>query len=507
MKLNRSLSSFFIFSFLLFPLAFLKAQSGMFLSSKKEYVEILSADYLESTRPGEQKLVGHVRLKQGNVLLACDSAFIYENGDFFSYGRVFMNKKDSVKTYCDEMKYYGEKKLTVFNKNVRMISDKTTIETDQLFYENEKNNAYYLDGANITADKTKIYSEKGYYNTSSRLINFKKNVVVKTADFSMISDTLTYHTPTQKTTFNGPTNIISKSGKIYCEAGYFDELKQESVFKKNARITEKSQIIYADSIHRNSKTSISDAYRNVRAIDTVEHVAITGNHGIFYEKSGKSIMTERAVLEQLIDDDTLYLHADTLKAVNDTVTKERKIYAYYGVRFFRKDLQGSCDSMTYFPSDSLIRLYRNPVIWSGESQITGDYIELFIYENKIREMRIRKNGFIISNNGPDTYDQIKGRDMVGYFSDGKMKKMKVTGNGQTLYYVKESDGSYIGANQADCSNLMITFKEGKVGKIKFFVKPNAIFHPIEKVDVAKLKLENFLWREKEKPKTKEGLFD
>ncbi|MFM7023806.1 MAG: OstA-like protein [Flavobacteriales bacterium] len=507
MKFKIVFTSFFILA-LFFSSPLLKAQSGMFLSDKKEYVEILGADYLESTRPGEQKLVGHVRLKQGNVMLACDSAFIYEkNNDFYAYGHVYMNKRDSVKTYCDVMKYYGEKKLTIFSGNVRMISDKTIIETDQLYYQNEKNNAYYLDGANIKADKAKIYSKKGYYNTSTKLINFKKNVVVKTADFSIISDTLTYHTPTQKTMFNGPTNIISKSIKIYCEAGYFDELKQESVFRKNAKIIEKAQIIYADSIHRNSRTYITDAYKNVRAIDTVEHLAITGNHGIFYEKAGKSVMTENAMLEQLIDNDTLFLHADTLKALNDTVRKEKKIYAYYGVRFFRKDLQGSCDSMTYFPSDSLIRLYREPVIWSGESQITGDYIELFIYGGKIRELRIHKNGFIISNNGPDTYDQIKGRDMIGYFDDGKMKKMKVTGNGQTIYYVKENDGSYVGANQADCSNLIITFKDSKVSKIKFLVKPVATFHPIDKVNVDKLKLENFRWRSKEKPATKEDLLD
>ena len=158
---------------------------------------------------------------------------------------------------------YEAKKLTVFTGHVRMINDKTIIENDQLFYENEKNNAYYLDGANITSDKTKIYSKKGYYNTSTKIINFKNNVVVKTPDFSIISDTLTYLTAKQKTIFNGPTNILSKSGKIYCEAGFFDDVKQESVFTKNAKITEKSQIIYADSIHRNSKTLVSDAFKNV----------------------------------------------------------------------------------------------------------------------------------------------------------------------------------------------------------------------------------------------------
>ena len=122
----KTTASFWILSFLLLLASALPAQ----FSEKKEYVEILQADYLESTKPGEQKLVGHVRLKQGAVILACDSAFIYEkNNDFYAYGRVFMNKKDSVKTYCDEMKYFGEKKLTIFSRNVRMISDKTIIET------------------------------------------------------------------------------------------------------------------------------------------------------------------------------------------------------------------------------------------------------------------------------------------------------------------------------------------------------------------------------------------
>ena len=157
------------------------------------------------------------------------------------------------------------------------------------------------------------------------MISFRENVVVKAEEFYITSNALDYDTKTKITYFIGPTNIISKNGKIYCEAGYFDNNKGESVFKKNAVVRDKTMILKADSIYRNTKKEVSHAYRNVHATDTVDNVTITGDHGIFYEKSGKSIITENALLQQMIDGDTLFLHADTLRAVNDEKKKEKKI--------------------------------------------------------------------------------------------------------------------------------------------------------------------------------------
>ncbi len=474
--------------------------------NKNEYVEIISANSLESTTPGIQELIGDVKLKQGSMYLSCDKAVINEKtNDFTATGHVYMNKKDSVRTYSNVMEYLGLTKQTIFSGNVKLVSDKTTLETDKLTYENN-GDAHYENSANITQENTKIFSKRGTYHTSKHMISFRENVVVKAEEFYITSNALDYDTKTKITYFIGPTNIISKNGKIYCEAGYFDNNKGESVFKKNAVVRDKTMILKADSIYRNTKKEVSHAYRNVHATDTVDNVTITGEHGIFYEKAGKSIITENALLQQMIDGDTLFLHADTLRAVNDEKKKEKKIYAYHGVRFLKDDLKGICDSLTYFPSDSLIKLFKDPVLWMDKSQISGQYIEILIYGNKIHELRIKKNGFIISQNGKNAFDQIKGRDMTGYFSDGKMKKMKVMGNGETVYFAKEKDSSYTGVNKAECSNLMIHFKDNQVSKIKFYQKPDALFIPIDQIDLEKLKLKDFMWRIEDKPKDVADLF-
>ncbi len=475
--------------------------------NRNEYVEILQADELSSDQPGVQNLIGHVKLKQGSLLLNCDKARIEDKtNDFTAEGRVYMNKKDSLRIYCDRMNYIAAKKLTIFSGNVKMISDKTTLTTDLLYYENESGKVYYQNKAHIIQEKTKIWSDKGYYVAAKKMISLKSNVVVKSEDFSIMSDTLDYHTGTKVTYFHGPSRITTKTGIITCEKGYFDNIKDEAVFKKNAKVIDKTMILTADSIYRNNKTKISHAHGNVRATDTTDNVTITGEHGIFIEKGGKSLMTGKALLEQMIDGDTLFLHADTLRAVNDEKKKDKKVYAYHHVKFLKSDMQGKCDSLTYFPSDSLIRLFKNPIIWTNKSQISGEYIEILLYSNKIHELRIKKNGFIISENGPGAYDQIKGRDMVGYFENSKMSKMKVTGNGETVYFAKEKDSSYTGVNKAECSSLMILFKDNQVSRIKFYQKPDATFYPIHEVDLEKMKLKNFMWRIEEKPNSIEDLF-
>ena len=483
----------------LFFLLFISPLFAQF--NKNEYVEIISANSLESNTPGIQELIGDVKLRQGSMYLSCDKAVINEKtNDFTATGHVYMNKKDSVRTYSNVMEYIGLTKQTIFSGNVKLVSDKTTLETDKLTYENN-GDAHYESAATIHQENTTIFSRRGTYFTSKHLISFRENVVVKAEDFYITSNALDYDTKTKITYFIGPTNIVSKNGKIYCEAGFFDNNKGEAVFKKNARVKDKAMVLTADSIYRNTKKSVSHAYGHVHATDTIDNITISGEHGIFYEKIGKTIMTENALLQQLIDKDTLFLHADTLRAVNDTVKKNKKVYAYHGVRFIKDDLSGVCDSLTYFPSDSLIKLFHKPVLWMDKSQISGNYIEIFIYDNKIRELRIKKNGFIISQNGKNAFDQIKGREMTGYFSDGKMKKMRVIGNAETVYFAKEKDSSYTGVNKAECSNLMIHFKDSKVNKIKFFEKPDAVFIPIDKVDLDKLKLKDFVWRIEDKPKS------
>ena len=73
---------------------------------------------------------------------------------------------------------------------------------------------------------------------------------------------------------------------------------------------------------------------------------------------------------------TKLLRADTLKTVPDTIPNEKIIQAYFNVKFFRQDLQGKCDSLVYYSKDSTLCLFHDPILWSGDNQMTSDYMEM-----------------------------------------------------------------------------------------------------------------------------------
>ena len=63
------------------------------------------------------------------------------------------------------------------------------------------------------------------------------------------------------------------------------------------------------------------------------------------------------------------------------------------------------------------------------------------------------------------FNQIRGKNMTGYFTDNKLYQILVNGNGQTIYYGKNKKEKNFGVNRADCSDLIIRVNENKVTQI------------------------------------------
>jgi lipopolysaccharide export system protein LptA len=266
-------------------------------------------------------------------------------------------------------------------------------------------------------------------------------------DYVMNCDTLQYVTNSKTAFFFGPTTITSDENIIYCENGFYNTKTDISEFGKNARIDSKKQQIKGDKIYYNRKKSLGRAWKNVRITDTTEAVVLTGEFADYNEKTGQILITEKAVMEKAFGKDTLFLHGDTLRSVLDSVTDKRTLYAYYKVKFFKKDFQGKCDSLTYSESDSLMRLFRNPVIWNEENQLTADTVRIQLANNQLETLYLRANGFIGSQEDSVHFNQIKGKNITGYFVENELRKVKVEGNGESVYYAKgDDDKGYIGVN-------------------------------------------------------------
>ena len=481
-------------------------------AQKKEQIKIIRADVLIGTEKKgttAQRLIGDVQFKHQNALMYCDSAYFYKTTNSIdAFGSVRINQGDTLNLYGDFLHYDGNEKMaTVTGKEVKLVSPDFELFTDRLLYDRANNIASYSTGAVIESknDSNVLVSKRGYFYSNQSTFLFKKDVVLTNPEFIMRSDTLRYFTTTEIVNFLGPTTITSDSNLIYCENGWYDTKLDQSKYFANAYIITDGKLLEGDTLFYDRNLGFGKADGNVQITDTVENVIINGDHGRIFEKNDSAIVTDNSLLTQLFDKDTLYMHADTFK-VYKTLNGDQFLFAYYGVKIFKSDLQGSCDSISYSMSDSTIRLFYEPVLWSAENQLTADTIDIRTQNNKIHSLYLDKNAFIISEIDTLRYNQIKGKNMTGYFSEGKLKTIFVKGNGQTTYYGQDDAEKFIGVNVAESSDIRIVLGDKSIDTITFLNKPKAKMHPMGELDpVTELRYSGFKWLIEKRPKDKDSL--
>jgi len=205
--------------------------------------------------------------------------------------------------------------------------------------------------------------------------------------------------------------------------------------------------------------------------------------------------------------DTLWLHADTLLLYFDDSTRQGKLLkAFYKTKFFRKDFQGMCDSLIYNFNDSTIALYKNPVLWTDENQLTADKIIIWFQNGQVDSLLMNQSAFIISEDGIDKYNQVKGKTMKGYFKKGELDNIYVEQNAETVYYVRDDTNALIGVNVASALNMMIYLKDSKVNRITFIKNVTGKMYPEKDLPEDEKKLKNFFWYEDRRPFFKEDIF-
>ena len=491
-----------------------KGQSKVLVPAKDEkptQVELLNSDYLQvDERLGKdvKRLVGNVAFKHDDVLLYCDSAYLYTlTNSLDAFSQVHIIQGDSVNMYGDKLKYDGNKKNAVMTGNVVLIEKNNTVTTDKLIYDVKGGIATYNTGGKIVSRQNNnvLTSKVGYYYSKTKQFYFRNKVELVNPKYTMKSDTLRYNTVNETSYFFGPTTIVSKENFIYCENGWYDTRRDLAQFNRNAYIISGKQRLSGDSLYYNRKAGLGRGFGHVVLADTAQNIVIKGDKGFYEEAREKMIVFGNAEMAQLFDTDTLFLHADTLRSEFDSCHEYRQLFAHYKVKFFKADMQGKCDSLVFSYADSILKMFHKPVIWTDENQLTANYITITTTKGKIKQLDMYDVAFVISEEDTLFYNQIKGKKIVGLFADNKLRKINVFGNGQTIYYPKDDD-AYTGVNRADCTDMVIYTKENKVERITFITKPVATLYPMNELPPKELLLKDFNWRIKERPLKREDIF-
>ena len=482
--------------------------SNVIVAQKKTTIHILNADkadYDERLGRDVQRLIGNVIMRQDSTYFYSDSAYFNEKTKFFDgFGNVHIIVNDSVNIYSKLLKYDGETKFAELFHDVILKDDSTTLKTQYMTYDRVGHLATYPNNGTITRNDKKLVSKKGYYRDDIKVVYFRKDVIGTMPDYKIVSDTLVYDTENEMMYFYGPTNIYNKDNTLIGNYGWYNTETELVYLDRRATLKNEEQSMTADTMFYNRKTGYAKALSDVIIEDTVNKATLKGEYAELWKKLGKCMITDSLRAYYYEEIDTLFATADSMYVFFDTISNDvQRINAFYNVRFFRNDIQGKCDSLHYILPDSMVYMRTKPVIWAEDSQLSGDFIDIKVKGQAIENLMMHPNAFVIQQDSIKGFNQVKGKEITIYFKDKDIDNMYNKGNAETIYWLRDDDGSLIGINISQSDEMDIKIKDREMSKIKHYNNIKEILYPEKQLKDDMEYLKGFLWQEDKKPERKE----
>lgn len=482
-------------------------------AQRRTKVELVQARSIKSDANlfnGARRLIGDVMFKQDSAIMECDSAHFYSDRNMFdAFGHVHLYKLNdtSIDVKADFLRHDGDRKMAHFRRNVILRDSAIVLTTDSLDYNLHEDIGSYEHRATIVDSLTVLKSVKGFYYHHRNEVNFLDNVTVDhdSAVYQMFTDTLCYETDTKIIKFFGPTEFYNDTNYMYARYGWYNTVTEKSMFKHDAFFRNPNQTITCDSLMFNRLDESGVAYSNVVATDTVQNLVVTGNYVEVHKEPELLFVTDSAQMVYVVNGDSLYLHADTLKLCRDTSGQFRTFRAYWHVRAYKSDLQLQTDSIFFSMKDSVAQFFGNPIFWVQGNQITTTYLEAYVKDNQLDRFKLFKTGMIVSPFDSTHYNQIKGTEMIGYLRDNDLHKVDVFKSAQTLYFPVD-DGEIMGMNKGSSTDMTIYLKNRQLSRLAYRSQPTSDMYPVENLSTGDMQIPGFKWYESIRPKCPADIF-
>lgn len=486
-------------------------------SSSKVY--LLHADRLffdDRLHATAQILVGDVQFSHDGVLLSCDSALYYESTNSFdAFGHVRMNQGDTLLLDSEVLFYNGLDQLARARYNVVLQHGTLTIYTDSLDYDRLYDLGYYFEGGRVLDHDNELTSDWGEYSPARHEAIFNYNVhLVNPAspakpETTLISDTLHYNTETAVAYIVGPSNIVNGENHVYSERGYYDTQKKHSHLLERSILTNNGKRLVGDSVVWNDDVATAEAFGRVIYTDEVNKNKLTGEYCYYEDTTGYIMATDSAVAIDYSQSDTMYAHADTFKIFTynlDTDSTYRVMHAYHHMRAFRNDIQAVCDSMVYDSRDSILFMYRDPILWQGGQQQLGEEIQIFFNDSTIDSIQVMRQALSVERLDSIHFNQVSGHVMHTYFQNGEVCLSTSEGNVFVNYYPFDDDSVMVELNHTETSLLKMFVKDRKVDHI-WMPAATGTMYPIPLIPPNMYYLQNFAWFDYIRPLDKNDIFE
>jgi lipopolysaccharide export system protein LptA len=475
------------------------------------------------------KVVGrNITFKQGDRFIFCDSAYFYPKKNFVkAMGNVQIAEEGASTISARTMDFDANSGTLMARGDANFSKGQTNLRAPAIDYNVNSKIAYYFGNGTLTDGQNQLTSESGSYDSNSKNLFARKNVRSKGISeegepYEINSDTLTYNDFSKVVKFLGKeAKVSTKEGTIYASDGEFNTKTKKSKLKGRPRIETDEYILKGDFLDYDQIQQRGEAKGNAEIFSKKDNIYINAHEGKMNGKQGISRFYGGRAYMRMIDEknDTLWVVADTLISVgtkfkdkNEKMTQKdsleaekqpKMMLAYYNVKIYKSDLQGLCDSLAYNMKDSIINFYRQPVLWNVGNQISADSIRILNKNNKPHKIVMRENSFIISLDSIGNYNQMKGKYIDAFLKEGKMDKVFVEGNSESIYFqLKEDNKTMTGMYKVICGSVKAEFEENELSEVTFYHQIDGDLIPPHELQEGAKRLPGFLWRDAERPNRK-----
>jgi lipopolysaccharide export system protein LptA len=410
----------------------------LFAQEKSETIRVIGDSLIGKIVNGEsvREIYGNVVLTQGSVVINCDKA----------------------------IQYLAKNNATLIG-NVILKQDSLTITTSEGFYFGDEKKTRSIAGISLDDRKVILEADSGEYYFDVDRAFFQTNVILKDSVMTLHSDQLTYYQNENRAVAVGSVNIVDASNEIK-----------------------------ADTLENFRDTKISIADGNVRIRNLKNNSMIYGNHLEDYPDLKYTLVNEKPlyvqydtsyVSENEIEIDTLIIMAGIMEAFRDTANVFKAVDS---VKILKGEFASVNDYTLYFRDSELIITEKisddtgQPVLWYGNSQLTGDSITIYIEDKKIKQLDVIGKAFMLSQNEKykERFDQTSSKNLNLYFINNKIQRAQFEENVLSIYYLYEEEEAN-GLTKSSAKDLAIIFENNEVNEVRLYGTPNSEYYPENQV--------------------------
>ncbi|MBR3388750.1 MAG: hypothetical protein IKG84_11115 [Bacteroidales bacterium] len=484
-----------------------------------------------------------------------DSVAIFQNG-------ASMRDKDGQIIESLYGSYDSKARLFVFNDRVNMYMDTTFVKTSRLEYRSDINTAYFGYGTDMWQDDNMLSANDGWYDRDKELFFFRRNVHMLTKDQETWSDTLYYHRALNDVELLGQVEVLDTTRNVFALAGmmeYTDSVSRVKLTRTPAVIgisEEESKrdtvwfgadtIVYrgvkrhkvdslwkvdadkrlkdlsGDPVTEYRRKAAEEAAKAAKAAAEEDPNALAGRDrgpggkpggagakdagakkGTGTETPTEEEGEESGETEESGEKNAPPPAPDTTAAAPPQVDTSQIsfLWATSRVKLFRDDIQMSCDSLAYNDLDSLVRLYRDPLVFNeGNRQYAADSIYVVIKNKRADRARLMSDAFITTQEDTICYDQIKSTEMMAYFDSTRtLQRFDALGGATALFFLTEND-ALATVNKVESKMLYALFDKGNLDKIYYFDNAKNDAYPIVQLPKDERYMKGFRWDPERKPR-------